>query len=57
MPPTVQPTQVLTTTTLTITTTDTSLNGYDYQCVVSSTGAAADATSNTATLHGERGRR
>lgn len=39
-----------TTATLTVTTTDTSLNGYDYQCVVSSTGAAADATSNTATL-------
>lgn len=39
-----------TTDTLTVTTTDTSLNGYDYQCVVSSTGAAADATSNTATL-------
>lgn len=39
-----------TTTTLSVTTTDTSLNGYDYQCIVSSTGGAVPVTSNTATL-------
>ena len=39
-----------TTDTLTITTTDTSLTTYQYQCVVSSTGGAAPATSNAATL-------
>jgi hypothetical protein len=39
-----------TTTTLSVTTTDTSLNGYAYQCIVSSTGGAAPATSNSATL-------
>jgi hypothetical protein len=39
-----------TTTTLSVTTTDISLNGYDYRCIVSSTGGAAPVTSNTATL-------
>jgi len=36
--------------TLTITTTDTSLTTYDYRCVVSSDGGAADANSNAAAL-------
>jgi uncharacterized protein YcfL len=40
----------VTTTTLTITTSDTSLNTYDYRCVVSSDGGAADANSNAVTL-------
>jgi hypothetical protein len=35
---------------LTITTTDTSLTTYQYRCVVSSDGGAADATSNAVTL-------
>ena len=39
-----------TTATLSVTTTDISLNGYDYQCIVSSTGGAAPVTSSTATL-------
>lgn len=39
-----------TTDTLTITTTDTSLNGFDYRCIVSSDGGAAPLTSSSASL-------